>query len=77
MEFASATPSEPRFPNITVDLSKCVDTWDVEGKVHGQMKERLMPRSVRREFTRDVQRCKTWAEVIAVTQEWVAVVGEG
>ncbi len=65
-----------RFPNITVDLSKCDDTWDVEGKVHGQMKQHFLEKSIRREFTREVQSCKSWYDVIETTRRWVKVAVE-
>ena len=67
--------AEPRYPEITVDLSKCGDTFDVEGKVHGQMKDRFYAKQVRRDFTAAVQSCQTWDEVIATTRQWVNVVG--
>jgi len=62
-----------RFPEIEVDLSNCEDAWDIEGKVHGQMKNRLFPKKIRQEFTKAVQACATWEQVLQVVQEWVTV----
>lgn len=64
---------EIRFPELTVDLSKCGDTIDIEGKVHGQMKQHCFNKKLRQEFTQAIREGKTWADAIRITQEWVTV----
>lgn len=67
----------PKYPEIIVDLSKVKDQWDIEGKVHGQMKSKFFDKKIRQEFTAALQRCSTWEALIAETKKWVTVTEEG
>lgn len=49
-------------------LSKCTDTIDLEGKVHGQMKNKGMSKEVRVAFTKTIRECKTWGEAVQLTR---------
>ncbi len=66
----------PKYPELKVDLSKCHDVFDIEGKVHGQMKHHGFDKSIRREFTHAIQKSRTWDEVLLITKTWVTVVVE-
>ena len=65
----------PKYPQLAVDLSKADYVFGVESKVHGQMKSHFFPKSIRRAFTREVQRAATFAEEVAVARRWVTVRG--
>jgi hypothetical protein len=64
---------EPKFPELIVDLSKCKNGWDVEGKVHEQMKNHFFSKKHRQTFTHEIQNCKNWDEVILTTKKWVTI----
>lgn len=74
----------PRYPEIRVDLSRAKDGFDLLGKVHGGMKDHLLPRKIRNEFTREMYgTCKqsgvdrtricNFQDWIAVCRRWVTV----
>jgi len=46
----------PKYPYIILDLSKVEDMFDVLGKVHGQMKSRMLCKKKREEFTNALYR---------------------
>ncbi len=50
-------------------LTKCADTIDLEGKVHGQMKRCGESREIRRVFTKAVRACETWEEAVQLTRK--------
>jgi len=61
-----------KYPNLFVDISKCEDTIDIEGKVHGQMKRKLFPsKPARRGFTNAIRQASNWKEAINITTQWV------
>jgi len=62
-----------RYPNLAVDLSKANYLFGVEGRIHGQMKLHGFPKSVRREFTVEIQQAETFEEQVSIARRWVTV----